>query len=287
MNRTSVAAGLAVGVLLSTTVVAANARLNTPETGFVLCANRQTQVVTFPGTNRCPRGTTRLFLGVRGLTGPVGPSGPQGVPGAEGPRGPEGQQGPQGSAGPTGPQGPPGVTAVVTQTQERSVYDATGRYMGPLVMADSNFGWNILVGGIPAAYEPSSGQLLYKKTGAYLTSDCTGDIYFGAGTTAGNVDDVWASLTSVMSESDPYLVYRFEVGKPVNGTYRYLVLAGKDQFVETDVFFEPRMTSSGTWTCADATDAERDPGTIYRLFRMKASIHPDPKDYVGPLSIRP
>lgn len=64
---------------------------NTPENGYLLCANNKTKAVTFPNKLSCPSGTTALDLGaVTGVEGPEGPQGPQGYTGAQGPQGPAG-----------------------------------------------------------------------------------------------------------------------------------------------------------------------------------------------------
>jgi hypothetical protein len=62
---------------------------NTPENGYLLCANLKTKAVTFPNRLSCPSGTMALDLGaVTGVEGPEGPMGPQGATGAQGPQGP-------------------------------------------------------------------------------------------------------------------------------------------------------------------------------------------------------
>lgn len=86
--------GLVVGaVLFSGSAVAYNAYVsdNTPENGYLLCANLKTKAVTFPNKLSCPAGTRALDLGaVTGVEGPEGPEGPQGP---EGPRGLPGTSG--------------------------------------------------------------------------------------------------------------------------------------------------------------------------------------------------
>lgn len=67
---------------------------NTPENGYLLCANLKTKAVTFPNKLTCPSGTKALDMGA--VTGVEGPEGPQG---------PQGYTGPQGPAGATGPAG--------------------------------------------------------------------------------------------------------------------------------------------------------------------------------------
>jgi len=60
---------------------------NTPEGGYLLCANSKTKAVTFPNKLSCPPGTVPLDLGAS-----------QGVEGPEGPEGPVGPQGPAGAS---------------------------------------------------------------------------------------------------------------------------------------------------------------------------------------------
>jgi hypothetical protein len=85
--------GLIAGaVIFSGSAVAVNRYIsdNTPEGGYLLCANNKTKAVTFPNKMSCPSGTTALDMGALALV--EGPEGPQG------PQGPEGPQGPQGAS---------------------------------------------------------------------------------------------------------------------------------------------------------------------------------------------
>lgn len=74
-------------VLFSGSAVAYNSYIsdNTPEGGYLLCANAKTKSVTYPNRLSCPSGTIPLDLGALNLV--------------EGPQGPEGPEGPQGPAG--------------------------------------------------------------------------------------------------------------------------------------------------------------------------------------------
>lgn len=87
-------AGVIVGAIaFSGSAIALNNYVsdNTPEKGYLLCANNKTKVVTFPNKLSCPSGTTALDLGaVTGVEGPEGPQGPQGYTGPAGPAGPAG-----------------------------------------------------------------------------------------------------------------------------------------------------------------------------------------------------
>ena len=84
-------AGVIVGaVVLSGSAIAVNNYVsdNTPENGYLLCANMKTKAVTFPNKLSCPPGTKSLDMGaVTGVEGPQGPEGPQGFTGAQGPAG--------------------------------------------------------------------------------------------------------------------------------------------------------------------------------------------------------
>lgn len=91
--------GIIVGaVVFSGSAIALNNYVsdNTPENGYLLCANIKTKAVTFPNKLSCPSGTTALDLGA--VTGVEGPEGPQGL---------------QGNTGPQGPQGPAGSSASI------------------------------------------------------------------------------------------------------------------------------------------------------------------------------
>jgi hypothetical protein len=78
-------AGLIAGaVIFSGSAVAVNRYIsdNTPEGGYLLCANNKTKAVTFPNKMSCPSGTTALDMGAINLVeGPEGPEGPQGPAG--------------------------------------------------------------------------------------------------------------------------------------------------------------------------------------------------------------
>ena len=81
-------AGVILGaVVFSGSAIAVNRYVsdNTPENGYLLCANNKTKAVTFPNKFSCPPGTTALDLGAMTFSeGPQGPQGPQGPSGASG-----------------------------------------------------------------------------------------------------------------------------------------------------------------------------------------------------------
>ena len=99
-------AGVITGaVLFSGSAIALNNYVsdNTPENGYLLCANNKTKAVTFPNKLSCPSGTKALDLGA--VTGVEGPEGPAGSDGSNGYNGLNGLTGPAGPTGPTGPAG--------------------------------------------------------------------------------------------------------------------------------------------------------------------------------------
>ena len=102
-------AGVVVGaILFSSSAIAFNNLVsdNTPEKGYLLCANLKTKAVTFPNKLTCPSGTKALDMGaVTGVEGPVGPAGTDGIDGRQGAQGIQGERGATGLTGATGPQG--------------------------------------------------------------------------------------------------------------------------------------------------------------------------------------
>ena len=57
---------------------------NTPEGGYLLCANTKTKAVIFPGTLKCPSGFKTLELGAQGPAGADGVNGTDGANGSNG-----------------------------------------------------------------------------------------------------------------------------------------------------------------------------------------------------------
>ena len=106
--------GLTVGILLTGSVAYSANLLNTPETGYLLCVNQKTKLVTYPATQKCPSGTSRLIIGAQGPAGVQGEKGEPGQQGAQGLKGDSGAQGEKGQIGPQGPQGPQSNMRAVT-----------------------------------------------------------------------------------------------------------------------------------------------------------------------------
>jgi hypothetical protein len=81
---------LAIALVIGGISAQASGVLNSPSGGYLICVNPKTNVVTHPGTSRCPSGSKRLILGAQGapgangLTGAAGLSGKDGVDGKDG-----------------------------------------------------------------------------------------------------------------------------------------------------------------------------------------------------------
>jgi len=122
---------------------------NTPETGYLVCVNAKTKVVTYPGTLKCPKGNKVLQLGAQGLQGLPGPTG---APGASG------------VAGPSGSPGTPGFY---------NVYDANGRIVGPLVGSSPGL-FSIKIGQAVVGFESQTGNVPVTWGALRANSQCTG-----------------------------------------------------------------------------------------------------------------
>ena len=73
-------AGIAVVLILLFGVPAIGAGvLNTPSTGYLLCIDTKSNVVTHPGTATCPKGTKGLVVGSKGQDGAPGLTGATGL----------------------------------------------------------------------------------------------------------------------------------------------------------------------------------------------------------------
>jgi FlaG/FlaF family flagellin (archaellin) len=104
--------------LLIVTGANAAGTFNNAETGYTICIDNKTKMLTFPGTEKCKSGQKKLVLGAKGLkgdtgvTGAAGVDGSAGVPGingadgANGADGTDGADGVNGTDGATGPSGP-------------------------------------------------------------------------------------------------------------------------------------------------------------------------------------
>jgi hypothetical protein len=73
--------------------ITANAagNLNNPDSGYLLCVNTKTKMVTHPGSSKCPKGTTALVLGQKGKDGIPGLTGAAGLNGLDGKDGKDGK----------------------------------------------------------------------------------------------------------------------------------------------------------------------------------------------------
>jgi hypothetical protein len=110
--------------LVVVTGASAAGTFNNAETGYTICVDKKSKAITYPGTEKCKSGQTKLIIGAQGLkgdtgaTGAAGLEGPAGVPGldgangangadgADGANGADGAIGETGADGATGPSGP-------------------------------------------------------------------------------------------------------------------------------------------------------------------------------------
>lgn len=114
---------------------------NTPASGYTVCIDSKTKLVTFPGSEKCKSGQKRLILGAQGLKGEIGLTGATGLTGAQGAigetgltgltgatgaQGIQGIQGMQGIKGDTGAQGATGLTGAQGAKGETGLTGATG-----------------------------------------------------------------------------------------------------------------------------------------------------------------
>jgi len=156
--------GVIVGaVLFSGSAIAYNDYVsdNTPENGYLLCANTKTKVVTFPNKLSCPPGTKALDMGA--ATGVEGPAGEDGI----------GYQGPAGPAGPAGPPGPKGADG----TNTKALIDALGKIVDPAVylitcgsFVGSGFGIDITLN----ADAKAKGYVGVVATNYHVVKNCLG-----------------------------------------------------------------------------------------------------------------
>jgi hypothetical protein len=185
---------------------------NTPDTGYLLCANQKTRALTYPGKLSCPTGTSPLALGAQG---------PAGQDGADGAQGPQGLQGPQ---GPQGPQGlsdsqqtwfwniqPRDIVAPTAATNFAGLKKTIVADISKKNLTGSNwFSLRAVLQGIwadtsrPNAYV----QCYFQDASAYPS----GAIYYGSGSATNNT---WTGINMVvygdtsdygLSQSDLYLV---------------------------------------------------------------------------------
>lgn len=99
-SRSNFVVGFVIGAVLfsgSAYAVSNYVSDNTPENGYLLCANKSTKAVTFPNKLSCPSGTIALDLGA--VTGVEGPAGADGNNGYNGSNGLTGATGATGAAG--------------------------------------------------------------------------------------------------------------------------------------------------------------------------------------------
>jgi hypothetical protein len=209
LKRSKVILWASLAGLVVVTGASAAGTFNNAETGYTICVDKKTKAVTFPGTEKCKSGQSKLIIGAQGLkgdtgaTGPAGLEGPAGVPGlngtngvngadgANGANGADGVNGANGAEGATGPSGPsvmwispvdlvhPALAANFPNVSLASVTTPTtggGEYKQFVAkIAENNFYWNIVQATVAI---PES----WRKSGnVYAT------VYWAAEKTDGNI----------------------------------------------------------------------------------------------------
>jgi hypothetical protein len=237
--------GFVTGMVLTGSVAYSANLLNTPETGYLLCVNQKTKVVTYPATQKCPTGSSKLILGAQGVQGIQGENGekgdlgPQGIQGVEGPKGGTGIAGPPGPAGQTGPQGPAGnnTTTTVVQTVSQNAYDANNNLIGT-VLGVSNEILTVSTNGSTIFYSTTNGKILDNATSVYLNSDCTGNRFhfsYNGGTT---FTDNTIGISAI---------YENTTGLPLSGTYFFGKSEGES--IDTPLTVYIKEADNGVVTC--------------------------------------
>ena len=89
---------------------------NNRSSGYLLCVNSTTKVVTFPGKSVCPKGSKKLVLGAQGVAGTNGLPGAAGLPGKDGTNGKDGKTLWNGKVDPVSALGSPGDMFINTVT---------------------------------------------------------------------------------------------------------------------------------------------------------------------------
>lgn len=222
-----------------------------------LCVNKTTQVVT--KKDKCAKIESTLVMAVQGIQGPQGEAGATGPQGEQGPNGLTGLQGPAGPQGGSGPSG-----------QNVWVYDANNVRLGLLASGTAQGMWHILIGNLPAAYNPTTGYVSDNGLSAfYTTSDCSGTPYLPN----------YYSMTR-FSAADPW----YEIGLSSTGTRTGVTkLLAWDSPAATIAGTTPMFSQSEGSTCHSDTSAFDIPRLADRYVAMHSTstLH----DAVGPLRI--
>ena len=134
-GKSKVVLGIGACSLLLGGIANAAGAFNTTATGYTVCFDTKTKVLTFPGTEKCKSGQKKLILGARGLNGEpgvagaagsIGATGAQGIQGLPGATGAQGIQGLPGATGAQGIQGVPGATGATGATGAQGIQGLPG-----------------------------------------------------------------------------------------------------------------------------------------------------------------
>lgn len=171
--------GLVLGLVLAGGTAYSADLFNTPETGYLLCINQKTKVVTYPATQKCPSGTKRLVLGAQGAKGEIGLAGEKGLQGIQGLQGLPGKDGKDGINGLPGIPGGTGASGANGQPGLYKVYDRNGDLVGSL-LGSSSSGTSLDVltpGGFLKLYDVNGTAASSGMDVWFLDSGCSGTAY--------------------------------------------------------------------------------------------------------------
>jgi hypothetical protein len=91
-NKTTLAL-LVLALVIGGISAQATGLLNLSSSGYLVCVNPKTSVVTHPSTSKCPKGFEKLVIGEQGDAGTVGLNGAAGLVGSDGKNGTDGKNG--------------------------------------------------------------------------------------------------------------------------------------------------------------------------------------------------
>ena len=91
LSRKKLVASIAAPILLLGVAANGAGNLNNSDSGYLMCVNSKTKVVTHPGTSKCPKGSSNLVIGAKGKDGTSGINGLTGAAGLNGLDGKDGK----------------------------------------------------------------------------------------------------------------------------------------------------------------------------------------------------
>jgi len=205
LPRVRFIAGFVLGSLVFGTAAYSVNVSNTPESGYLLCYNTKTKVVSFPGKLSCPNGTKGLELGAQGepgYDGVDGSDGYNGLPGIQGIRGDTGAQGAQGAQGPAGKDGN-GLPGYLVSLKKQDVIASVASKSKRVLISKSGFksGYYTLTSEVQMLFQNSTQQVVL------CSVETTGNSQVYSAFPSHEVANTWtghtAQLTGLLYVSSP------------------------------------------------------------------------------------